>query len=89
MQPEIPLCGEHVWKWWWELNSRRMPGFENLSPISYTELRSWILLTGRYVSHEEIQWLIQMDNIWLTTIAEERKARHDRDKETADRKQGR
>ncbi len=44
---------------------------------------------GKLVSPEEIGWLIQMDNAWLTTIAEERKARQARDKEKADRKAGR
>ena len=79
------MCGEHVWKWWWELNARRPPGFDNLAPISYSELRSWILLTGKYVAPEEIRWLIQMDNAWLSAIAEERNARREREKEEADR----
>jgi len=79
------MCAEHVWKWWWELNSRRPPGFDNLAPISYSELRAWILLTGKYVAPEEIRWLIDMDNAWMTAIAEERKARREREKAEADR----
>ena len=85
-QPSVPACGEHVWRWWWELNTRRPPGFDNLAPISYGEIYAWILLLGKYVSPEEIGWLVQMDNAWMTAIAEERKARQEREREEADRK---
>lgn len=85
-QPEIPVCADHVWHWWWELNARRAPGFDNLAPISYAEIHSWILLTGRYVRPEEITWLVQMDNAWLGAIADERKARQERDKEESERR---
>jgi len=87
-QPEIPQCAQHVWEWWWELNTRRPPGFDSLAPISYSEIISWLYLTGRYVSPEEIGWLIQMDNAWMNSIAEERKARTEREKEEAELKQG-
>jgi hypothetical protein len=83
------MCGEHVWAWWWELNARRPPGFESLAPLSYGEIHSWILLLGKRVATEEIRWLIQMDNAWMHSIAEERKARRERDKEEADRNKGR
>ena len=83
-QPEIPECAEHVWNWWWQLNARRQPGFDSLAPFSYAEIHSWILLTCRYVAPEEIAWLIQMDDAWLATIAEERKARSEREKERSE-----
>ena len=38
------------------------------------------------MSPEEIGWLIQMDNAWMAAIADERKARSDREKEESDRK---
>jgi len=82
----VPECGEHVWHWWWELNSRRPPGFDSLAPISYSEIINWLYLTRRYVSPEEIGWLVQMDNAWMTAIAEERKARSEREQEEAERK---
>lgn len=75
-----------MWEWWWELNTRRPPGFETLAPISYSEIHSWILLTGKYIAPEEIGWLIQMDNAWMATISEERNAKRDREKEESDRK---
>ena len=88
-QPEIPISAEHVWHWWWELNARRQPGFETLAPITYSEIHSWILLTAKMISSEEIDWLIEMDNAWLSAISQERKDRSDREKEDAERrKQG-
>ena len=87
-QPEVPLCAEHVWQWWWELNARRAPGFDNLAPLSYSEICAWLALTCKLVTPEEIGWLIAMDNAWLTAISEERKAKHERDKEESERKSG-
>ena len=75
------MCAQDVWDWWWELNARRIPGVDNLAPITYTEITQLLLLTRRIVAPEEINWLIQMDNAWLTAISEERRAKHDRDKE--------
>lgn len=88
-QPAVPECATHVWTWWWELNSRRPPGFEAVAPLSYTEIRAWILLTGRHVAYEELEWLIQMDNAWLNTIAEERHAKREREKQEAELRGGR
>jgi hypothetical protein len=82
----VPLAGAHVWAWWWELNQRRQPGFEALAPLTYTEIKSWLELTGKYVSPEEIGWLIEMDNAWLNQIAQEQKDRRDREKVAAERK---
>ena len=87
-QPIVPFYARNVWDWWWELNTRRPPGFENLAPMSYTEIMSWILLTGKQLAPEDIRWLIEMDNVWLTTIAKERNAKRDRDKEESDRNKG-
>lgn len=87
-QPTVPPCAKHVWDWWWRLNARRPPGYESLAPISYTEIRSWLFLTGKHVAPEEIYWLVEMDNTWLLTISEERNAKRDRDKEESDRNKG-
>jgi hypothetical protein len=71
--------------WWWELNARRAPGFESLVPFSFTEIRSWIEVSGRYVAPEEVNWLIQMDNAWMSVIAKEREAKREREQEEAER----
>jgi hypothetical protein len=88
-QPDVPECARRVWKWWWELNARRPPGFDSVVPLSYTEIRNWILLTGTMVAPEEIQWLIQMDNAWLGQIATEKQDKADREKQEAEIKKGR
>lgn len=79
-QPSVPACAQHVWDWWWELNARRGPGFETIAPITYSDLYHWLLLTGKYVMPEEIDWLIQLDNAWLAIIIEERDARQERER---------
>ena len=86
-QPLVPPCAVHVWEWWWELNARRPPGFDALAPLSYTEIHSWILLTGRYMRPEEVRWLITMHNAWMKAIAEERKYKREREKEEQERRQ--
>jgi len=78
-QPDVPVCAQHVWDWWWELNARRPPGFDNLEPISYTEICSWLFVTRRHVAPEELDWLVRMDNAWLVAIAEERRLKQERE----------
>lgn len=73
------MAGEHVWAWFWELNTRRQPGFDTISPMTFTEIKNWIELTGKNVEPIEIQWLIEMDNAWLNQIAQERKDKQDRE----------
>jgi hypothetical protein len=87
-QPTVPICGQHIWDWWWELNARRPPGFDSLAPLSYTEILSWIFLTGKALKYTDIGLLIEMDNAWINTIATERKDRSERDKEKANRNKG-
>jgi hypothetical protein len=82
------VCAGRVWDWWWQLNTRRPPGFESLAPISYSEICSWLLLTGIQAAPEEIRWLIAMDNAWLSAIAKERKAKQERDKDDAKKNRG-
>jgi hypothetical protein len=88
LQPELPMCAEHVWHWWWELNARRPPGFESLTPFSFSEINHWISLTGKRVTVREIGWLTQMDDAWMHAISTERKDRIERDKEEANRNKG-
>ena len=80
-QPAIPLTGEHVWHYWWELNSRRQPGFDTLAPLTYMEIESWMRLTGKQLDPVEIRWLTQMDDSWLATISQEQADKRDREKQ--------
>ena len=42
-------------------------------------------LTGKRVDPVEIDWLIGMDDAWLAAIAEERKAKQERERATEDK----
>jgi len=46
------------------------------------------LLTGKHADPVDIRWLVEMDNAWLVAIAEERKAKQERDKEDAQKNRG-
>lgn len=37
----------------------------SVSPISYTELDAWARLTGRTPQPWEVEWLCELDAIWL------------------------
>ena len=87
-QPIVPPCAKYVWDWWWELNASRPPGYDNLAPTPYTEIRSWKILTGNQPTIQDVRWLRQMDNAWLVVIAQERNDKRDRDKEEAARNKG-
>ena len=86
-QPTVPICAQHVYDWWWELNARRGPGFDTLAPLTYGEVAFWARLTGRQhiVTPVEVRWLMTADDAWLRTIAEERKGKQDREKEKVER----
>lgn len=86
-EPEVPYCGQQVLAWWWELNARRGPGFDTLAPLTYGELESWKTATGRQIvcTPIEAKWLMTMDDAWMGAIAEERKAKQERDKAQAER----
>lgn len=75
-----------MYDWWWELNARRGPGFDSLAPLTYSELESWKVATGREIvcTPIEAKWLMTMDNAWLNAVAGERKAKQERDKERAE-----
>lgn len=81
--PFIPL--EHVWTWFWLLNGRRQSGFDSPNPISYDQIYYWSLLTRTVITPSEIELLVEMDDAFLSQVAEERKGRVERDKEKPDK----
>lgn len=48
-EPDIPVCVEHVWRWFIDLASSES--------VSYTEIRAWSELTGNNPSPAEINML--------------------------------
>jgi len=85
-EPEIPEGFDHLWSFWWQLNSRRQPGFESVTPISWTEICSWAVLTGTQIMPEEVALLVRMDDEFLSVVAEERKAQREREKDQSNDK---
>jgi hypothetical protein len=80
--PEIPDAVIHVWSWWWELSNRRKPGGESLAPLTYSEIYHWSSLTRTQITPSEIGMMIQMDDAYLRTVAEERKEQYARNRDT-------
>lgn len=78
-EPEVPGAVTHVWDWWWHLNARRLPGFDAMAPITYSDIYYWSTLTRIQITPDEITMLIQMDNAYLQAVGEERKEQHNRD----------
>ncbi len=50
--PEIPLCGEHVWGWFLDLAV--------CEEITYVELRAWVDMTGNAPTPMEVDMLRAM-----------------------------
>ena len=80
--PEIPDAVVHVWDWWWHLNARRQTGGESVQPISYSEIYHWSSLTRTQITPSEIEMIIQMDDVYLRSVAEERKEQRARNRDT-------
>lgn len=76
-QPEIPDVAMHAWLIWWRLNARR-PAGEHVNPLSYTEAESFCRLTGTILLPEDMQMIEAIDNAFIASVAEERKAMFDR-----------
>lgn len=73
-EPEIPDEGEHVWLWFWSLNHRRQHGMNGPQPLTYAEIASWSRMTGEILLREELAILTDMDDAYLSALAEEREA---------------
>ena len=65
----IPFEGEHLWSWFWDLSKRRGSGF-GASFISYTEIKSWLEVTGLTVYPWEIDIITQMDAAYMEATQE-------------------
>jgi len=78
--PPIPDAVTHVWEWWWKLNARRVPGFDSMSPLTYSEIYHWSVLTRTKIATQEINMLIMMDDAYLQAVNAERKEQRERDK---------
>jgi len=67
-EPPIPYCLEHIWHWFWELNSAR----NETSPISYNEIKAWSELKDTEIRRSEVTILKHLDNKYLHYINKQR-----------------
>lgn len=77
--PEIPDAIAHVWAWFWELSARRAPGFDSITPLSYSDIYHWSALTRTQITPSEIAILIQTDDAFLQQMSRERRDQHERE----------
>jgi hypothetical protein len=69
---EIPIEGEHIWNWFWQLSNRRSQGF-GVSPITFSEIKSWLEVRKPIIHDWEIEILTKMDEAFLKGIQETKK----------------
>lgn len=77
---EINPDHEHIWSWFWQLNEARTHGMNGPNPLTYSEIASWVSLSGEIVSREEIAVIRKMDAAFIKALSEERKAQDERNK---------
>lgn len=68
----MPEYIEYLWTWFSELSATRGNGF-GISPISYTEIYSWSLLTGNRLDLWELEIIKIFDSAWLHYQAKQNK----------------
>lgn len=82
--PEIPEAGIQAWLYFWKLNRRRQPAFDGVAPLTYEEIRSWSELTRTFITPEEVEYIITIDDAFLSGVSEGRE-RHRRRKESREK----
>lgn len=61
-EPRIPLGGEHLWNWYFDLSDRLQRVRDGIcSPVPPTEFRAWVQNTGEIVYPSEYAILGSMD----------------------------
>jgi hypothetical protein len=65
----IPIEGEHIWNWFWDLSGRRPQGF-GLSLIPYSEYKAWLEVRKPLIYDWEIELLTKMDRAFLEGLQE-------------------
>ena len=63
--PPFPQDCPYVWTWFAELSCARAHGPHGQQPIPYAEIEAWARLTGRQPQPWEVEWLRELDAVWL------------------------
>jgi len=75
----------HLWEWFCDLSSARQYGSGGPMPLSYSEIRAWMELTGEPVQQAEVIILKAVDRAYLEALSEEFTAQELRRRETEKR----
>jgi hypothetical protein len=64
--PDLPIVGEHVFDWFWELSAGRGSNGFGPSPLTFQEIAAWRDLTGAVLDAWEVTALREMDAAFMT-----------------------
>ena len=65
---EVPPAGEHLWTWFWALDSARAVSGMGISPIGYGDIDAWARRTGENLSPWEVSVLRGMDETYCREV---------------------
>lgn len=68
--PPIPPNLEHVWMWFLQLNRQRSNNGFALSPLSYTDIVAWCILTQTRTRPWEIDLILKIDSLYRRVVRE-------------------
>lgn len=91
-EPDVPPGAELVWKHYCKLAAKRTAGFSSPNPITYSEVRAYIELTGVVLRSDEIEAIMLIDDAWRGAVAdfrERQKAAKAEQRQRRPRKRGR
>lgn len=71
---ELPLAGQHLWEWFWQLQSQRTSSDGGYQPIGFANIAAWAQLLRTQPSPWEVQTLVHMDGAFLVTSSQEAEA---------------
>lgn len=69
-EPEVPAAGEHLLELFLKLNGRRQSGMD-ANPLLCSEIESYCGLIGFELRSFEVDMLLAMDSVFLSTKPDE------------------
>jgi hypothetical protein len=63
--PKLPVSLIYLWQTFVSISAGRQTGYSGPLPLSYTEIKSWIELTGCELTPFEVNSIKRLDNVYL------------------------
>ena len=63
--PYFPEEVKHVWNWFTDLHGARERSSVGVSPITYSEILSWSILTGEKPNAWEVRLIKKVDTTYM------------------------